>query len=405
MRPLLTFFAVLGLLILLAVVAGLLPRLQREHAVQAAAVLDQAQKPVVNVAAAHRAKGNVPVDLPGDLQPLIESPIFARVDGYLAKRYVDYGDRVKAGQLMAEIETPELDQQIQQARATLSNAASSLKEAQADVTLAQANFKLAQQTAERWVALEKKGAVSHQETDEKRADLDVKKAQVDAAQAKVASARELVSADEANVARLQQMKAFSRIQAPFDGIVTARNVDVGTLINSGNGGPSKALFSLAQSGTMRIFVNVPQAYLSVARPGAAAELRVQELPGQVFQARVDRTSGEVDSNSRTLLTILVVPNPKGILVPGMYAQIRFAGAAPAAGSVLIPGEALVLTPQGTRVGIVDASHRVRFRDVKVGNDYGSDVEILSGIAAGDLVILNPTDAVKDGVEVETRRPA
>jgi RND family efflux transporter MFP subunit len=199
------------------------------------------------------------------------------------------------------------------------------------------------------------------------------------------------------------MKAFSRIQAPFDGIVTARNVDVGTLINSGNGGPSKALFSLAQSGTMRIFVNVPQAYLSIARPGATAELRVQELPGQVFQARVDRTSGEVDSNSRTLLTILVVPNPKGILVPGMYAQIRFAGATPAAGSVLIPGEALVLTPQGTRVGVVDASHRVRFRDVKVGNDYGSDVEILSGVAAGDLVILNPTDAVKDGVEVETRR--
>jgi len=150
-------------------------------------------------------------------------------------------------------------------------------------------------------------------------------------------------------------------------------------------------------------VNVPQAYVSVARLGAAAELRVQELPGQVFQAHVAHTSNEVDSSSRTMLAILEVPNPRGILLPGMYAQVRFSGVNNAPGVVLIPGEALELTPKGTRVGVVDGSNRVQFRDVTVGNDYGNDVEIRSGLRAGEMVVLNPTDSVRDGVQVDVRR--
>ncbi len=403
LRPLLTFFALLALIVIVAVVAGLFPRLQRRHGLVAAAEQERVQKPVVNVTAAHQASANTPLDLPGDLQALIESPIYARADGYLVKRYVDIGDHVKTGQPLALIETPELDQQIQQARATLSNSVSSLKELEANLTLARANLKLSQQTAQRWQELEKKGAVSHQDTDEKRADLDVKQAQLEAAQARIVSTRDIINANEANVHRLEQMKAYSSVTAPFDGMVTARNVDVGTLINSGNGGAGKAMFSIAQTAILRIFVNIPQANLASVRTGETAELRVQELPGRVFQAQVSRFTHEVDPASRSMLAILEVPNPRGILLPGMYAQVRFTGVRSTPGTVLVPGDALILGSKGTRVAVVDSENRVRFHDVKVGNDYGSEVEIQSGLTAGDLVIMNPADAVKDGVEVEVHK--
>ena len=403
LRPLLTFFAVLSILVITAVVAGLLPRLERQRSVQAAVNLDRVQKPAVNVTVARQPGAGAPLDLPGDLQALIESPIYARADGYLVKRYSEIGDHVKAGQVMAEIETPELDQQIQQARATLSNSVSSLKELEADLTLAKANLRLAQQTSQRWVALEQRGAVSHQETDEKRADFEVKQAQTDAAQAKIASTHDLINANEANLHRLEQMKAFSHVTAPFDGIVTVRNVDVGVLINSGNGGPAKAMFSVAQTDPMRIFVNVPQTFVGSIHDGGPAELRVQELPGHVFQAVVSHFTHEVDTTSRTMLAILLVANPRGVLLPGMYAQVRFPGAASASGDVLIPGDALVMSSKGPRVAVVDSTNRVHFHEVKVGIDYGNEVEIKSGLAAGDLVIMNPSDAVKDGVEVEIHR--
>jgi len=403
LRPLLTFFAVLAIVVIVAVVAGLLPRLERQRGIQAAAELDRVQKLAVNVTAARLPGTDAPLDLPGDLQAMVESPIYARADGYLVKRNVDIGYRVKAGQVMAEIETPELDQQIQQARATLSNSVSTLKESEAALTLANANLKLSQQTAQRWVVLEQRGAVSHQETDEKRADLEVKQAQVEAAQANIVSRRELITANEANLHRLQEMKEFAHVTAPFDGIVTARNVDIGTLINSGNGGPARAMFSVAQVGTIRIFVNVPQAFVASIHDGGAAELRVQELPGQVFQATVSHFTHEVDTTSRSMLAILLVPNPRGTLLPGMYAQVRFPGAKSASGAVLIPGDALVLSSQGPRVAVVDSENRVQFHDVKVGTDYGNEVEIKSGLAPGDLVIMNPTDSVKDGVEVEIRK--
>ena len=402
-RPLLTFFAVLGILVIAAVVAGVLPRLQHQHSVHAAVDLERVQKVPVNVTAARQAAAGAALDLPGDLQALIESPIYARADGYIVKRNSEIGDHVKAGQVMAEIETPEIDQQIQQARATLSNSVSSLKELEANLALARANLRLSQQTAQRWVALEQRGAVSHQETDEKRADLEVKQAQMEAAQAKIASTRDLISANEANLHRLEQVKAFSHVTAPFDGIVTARNIDVGVLINSGNGGPAKSLFSVAQTGIMRIFVNVPQAYVGSIHDGAPAELRVQELPGQVFAATVSHFTHEVDTTSRTMLAILRVPNQRGILLPGMYSQVRFPGVKSAAGVVLIPGDARLLSSNGPRVAVVDSSNRAHFREVKVGDDYGNEVEIKSGVGAGDLVIMNPPDAVKDGVEVEIHR--
>src|SRR5947209_12581423 len=247
-RPLLTFFAVLLLIVIAAVVAGVLPRLRRERGLKAAAAIAHDQLPVVNVVAARQAPSSTTLELPGDLQAMIESPIFARADGYLSKRYVDIGDRVKKGQPMADIETPELDEQIQQARATLSNAQSSLKEMEADLALASANLKLSQKTQQRWRQLESRGVLSHQEADEKGADTEVRGAQVEVARAKITSARDTIAASEASLRRFLQMKSFARVTAPFDGMVTSRTVDVGTLINSGNGGASREMFRVAQIG-------------------------------------------------------------------------------------------------------------------------------------------------------------
>ena len=402
-RPLLTFFAILSLIILAAIAAGLPARLHRERTLQASVESTREQLPIVNVTAVRQAPANTALELPGDLQAMIESPIFARADGYLVKRSVDIGDRVKKGQMLAELETPELDQQILQARATLSNAQSTLQEAQAALALAEANLKLAQKTYQRWGELERKGTVSHQEADERSSTVDVRTAEVQAARARIASARDMVAANEANLRRLGEMKSFARVTAPFDGLITARNVDIGTLINAGNGGSAKEMFRLAQIGTMRIFVNVPQAYVGSIESGQRAELRVQELPGQVFQAVVSRFTHEVDASSRSMLAVLEVPNPRGVLLPGMYAQVRFATSRPAS-AVLIPGDALVLGSKGPRAAVVDAENRVHFREIRVGNDTGTEVEVLSGLSPGDLVIINPTDAVRDGVQVEARGP-
>jgi len=403
-RPLLTFFAVLGLCVIAAVVAGLLPRLRREKVLEESVAREENDKRVVNVAVARQAPLNSALELPADLLADIETPIFARADGYLVKRYVDIGDQVKVGQAMADIETPELDQQIDQARATLANSKSGLSEAQSNLILANANLKLSQKTFDRWQQLEGKGTVSHQEADEKGATRDVQVAQVEAAQAKISSARELVSANEANLRRLEQLKAYSKVAAPFTGVVTSRTVDVGTLINAGNGGVSKEMFRVAQTGIMRVFVNVPQAYVSSIKPGVPAELRVQELPGQVFRATVQRITGAIDPGSRSMLAIVVIPNPTGVLKPGMYSQVRFASAR-ALPALLIPGDALVSGAKGTQVAVVDHSDVVHFRDVKVGTDLGSEVEVVSGLAVGDRVVTNPSDAVHDGTAVEVHQAA
>ena len=321
LRALLLFFLVLALLIAAGITFGMLPRRAREHALYAASRNESERPPIVNVVAVRVAPAKLEIELPGDLQAQVESPIFARVDGYLSKRLVDYGDRVKAGQELAEIETPELDQQITQAHATLSQTQSSLKQLQANQTLAQANLKLAQITFERWKTLTDRGVFSRQDSDQKEADLGVRKAEVEASLAAINTGIETVRATEANLHRLEQMKSFARVTAPFTGVITARNVDIGTLINSGNAGPSRELFRMAQIETLRAFVNVPQSSVASIHEGLVADLRVQERPGQIFQARVDRTTNTVDPNSRSMLAVLQVPNPRGILMPGMFAQV------------------------------------------------------------------------------------
>jgi RND family efflux transporter MFP subunit len=400
-RGLLVFFALIGLLVAAAVVGGILPRLTRQKALLAAAEIQTEQRPVVEVATARPAPARSTIDLPGDMQALVDSPIFARVDGYLRARLVDYGDHVKTGQLLADIDTPELDQQIRQARAAVSQTQSTLNEVKADLDLSKANLNLARLTVERWRRLAAKGVVAKQEADQKEADFAVNEAQVAKAQASIATTQETVHASEANLHRLEEMKAFARITAPFDGVITARNVDIGTLINSGNGGTARELFHIAQIQVLRIFVNVPQTNVASMHPGQTAELRVQELPGQVFSARVARIANALDATSRAMLTVLEVPNPRGILMPGMYAQVRFStGRAEAA--VIVPGDVLMLGRQGPRVAVVAPDHRIHFRAIRIGQDFGSEIEVVSGLSAGEVVVANPSDAVHENALVDVR---
>ena len=401
MRPLLTFFAVLACIVAATIVAGLLPRLTHQKGMLAASEIVREQKPIVIASPARLAPSKDSIDLPGDLQAMVESPIFARADGYLKSRKVDIGDRVKAGQLMAEIETPELDQQIAQSRATLAQSQAALKELDADITLSRANLNLSQVTLDRWAHLSTKGAVAKQDLDQKQADFDVKKAQTERAVASLATAQETVHASDANVKRLEEMKGFASVAAPFDGIVTARNVDIGTLINAGNAGVSKEMFRVARITPLRIFVNVPQTYVEEIHNGQTAELRVQERPGQIFPARITNISNSLDATSRAMLVILETPNPTGALYPGMYAQVLFA-AAKSKPRLRVPGDTVMLTPNGPRLAVVGADHVVHFRNVTLGEDLGSEVEILSGLQPGELVVSNPSDSVQEGVSVEVR---
>ena len=400
-RGLLAFFALIGVLVAAAVIGGILPRLTRDKALVAAAETQTDQRPMVEVATARQAPAHGTLDLPGDLQAQVDSPIFSRVDGYLRTRLVDYGDRVKTGQLLAEIDTPELDQQIRQARAAVSQTQSTLNEVKADLDLSKANLNLARLTVERWRRLADKGVVARQEADQKEADFAVTEAQVARAQASITTTQETVHANEANLHRLEEMKAFARITAPYDGVITSRNVDPGWLINSGSGGTARELFHIAQIQVLRIFVNVPQTNVASVHPGQTAELRVQELPGQVFSARVARIANSLDSNSRAMLTVLEVPNPSGVLMPGMYAEVRFStGRAEAA--VLVPGDVLILGKQGPRVAVVAPDHRIHLRPIRIGQDLGSEIEVVSGLSAGEVVVANPSDAVRENALVDLR---
>lgn len=400
-RGLLVFFALLGVIVIAAVAGGLLPRLARSRALASAAQDSASARPLVEVVTARQAPNRGTLDLPGDIQALVDSPIFSRVDGYLRSRLVDYGDRVKKGQLLAEIDTPELDQQIGQARATLSQSRSALKEADANLDLYKADLNMARLTVERWRRLAKAGVVARQEADQKEADFAVNEAQVARAQASINTTQETVHANEANLHRLEEMKSFARITAPFDGVITNRGVDIGTLVNSGNSGSARELFHIAEIQVLRIFVNVPQTYVGSVHPGQTAELRVQERPGQLFSAKVTRTANALDAGSRAMLTVLEVPNPRGELMPGMYAQLRFATGR-AESAVLVPGDTLILGRQGPRVAVVGPDHRVHLRSIKIGQDMGSELEIVAGLAPGEIVIANPSDAVREGIQVDVR---
>jgi RND family efflux transporter MFP subunit len=314
--------------------------------------------------------------LPGNIQANYEAPIYARTSGYLKRWLVDIGTPVKAGQLLGEIESQEVDQQLRQA--------------QADLATAAANQKIADLTAQRWRDLRATDSVSKQEADEKIASAASGDAQMQAA--------------HANVQRLKELSGFEKVVAPFDGVVTARNTDIGQLIAAGeNTGP--ALFRVADMHRLRLYVTVPQTYAASMTPGLKADLLFPDRPGKVYTAILDSTSSAIDASTRTLLAQLVIDNRNGELLPGAYAEVHFKLPPGAAGpSFKLPANVLLFRSDGLHVGVVDANNHVVLKTVEVGRDYGSDIEIVHGLSPDDNVILSPPDSLTDGVVVRLATP-
>ena len=361
---------VAAIVLVLALIAGFVPRWRARGAlVQESREL---AVPTVTVISPEPGKSAAGVALPAEVRPYVEAPIYARASGYLKRFGADIGDNVEAGQLLAEIDTPELDQELARAHADLAKAGAALE--------------LSRTTAARWAALLKTAGVSQQEAAEKQADLALNTATVEGARA--------------NVRRLEELKSFARVTAPFPGTITARKTDVGQLISADNG---KELFRLAQSHKLRIFVRVPQTLARAVEPGQRAEMSLAELPGRKFEAKVVRTAGALEPDSRTLLTELEVDNAEGHILAGSYAQERFSDANPDAALVL-PANTLLFRAEGIQVGVVGAEGKVELRQVELGRDFGQTVEILGGAAMSDRVILNPPDSIAAGVTVHVVEP-
>jgi RND family efflux transporter MFP subunit len=314
------------------------------------------------------------VDLPGNVQAFYDTPIYARTSGYIKHWYVDIGARVHAGQLMADIETPELDQQLQQA--------------QADLKTAQANLNIAGITSTRWQKLLAKNAVSKQETDQAMSDLSARQS--------------AVSASEANVRRLQQMQNFEKVVAPFDGVVLARNIDIGSLIEAGANSQTKELFHVGAINLLRVYVAVPEAYAYAVGDGATVNLTETDRPGEVFQGKLVRNSSAIDPISRTLNAEVDVKNANGHLLPGAYVFVHLQLPGDAR-SVTLPSNALLFRAEGLRVGVVK-QNRVVLTPVVIGRDYGDAVEVTSGLTPQDAVILDPPDSLSADETVKVIEP-
>jgi multidrug efflux system membrane fusion protein len=330
--------------------------------------------PAVAVTHPLRTAAQVELDLPGNITAFEEAPIYARVNGYLKRWFTDIGTRVVEGEQLAEIETPELDQELNQANAALAQA--------------NANLEIARISAERWQNLRKSDAVPQQDADVKVATWHAREADV--------------QAQQANVQRLKELANFKKLVAPFPGIITVRTMDAGTLITAGS---SREIFRLARTDPLRVYVSLPQAYSQMVKTNDPAILALSEMPGQSFTGRVDRTSGAIDPISRTLLTEILVSNHDGKLFPGAHAMVRVkvvSGADP----VVVPVNTLLFRDeQGVQVGLVDSNGIVRLTKVMVGRDYGTSVEIVNGLSEKDSVILNPSDSLESGAKVRLVRPA
>jgi RND family efflux transporter MFP subunit len=352
----------------IALIAGLLPRFRHNHELKSDT--HELAVPTVDVVEAKPGQKLSGMLLPAEVRPFVETPIYARAAGYVTKWFVDIGGKVKAGQLLAEIDTPELDQELAAAKAGLAQA--------------QAAFALSKVTAERWAELLKTSSVSEQENAEKSADLKLKQADVDAAQA--------------GVERYSDLKAFCLVTAPFDGTITARDIDVGDLISSG-----KELFRLSDTRRLRVYVRVPQSSTPGLVPGGEADIIVPENPGHKYPAKIIRTAGVIDAMSRTLLTELDVDNSQNEIIAGSYAQVSFheIGADPL---LVLPSNTLLFRAEGSQVGVVGANGVVELRTITLGRDLGANVEILSGVSTNEKVIINPSDSLVTGAHVRIATP-
>ncbi len=382
-------------LIVVAFFAGYIP-LQKRNAVIGAQAQEQDDAlPRVEVIEVGPSSKVSELQLPGSIEAVTEAPILARADGYIRRRLVDIGDHVTAGQPLAEIEAPELDQQVLQAKANVQQAQAALDQALANEQQGKANLELARVTAERWGSLVAQGVVSKQDNDQYQAQYQSQIAGVNALEKAILAQRANIAAAEANLARLNEMQGYRIVKAPFAGVITLRNVDVGALVNAG----STMLYRIAQTGTLRTYVNVPQSNASSIHAGQKALVSVTNLPGRTFTGTVARTADSLDPSSRTLLVEVQVPNADGALMPGMYAQVDLSNSR-ANMPLLIPAEALMVRADGTQIAVVGPDSIVHLQKIVIGRDYGDRLEVLQGLQVGDRIIANPDDNAREGVKVD-----
>lgn len=367
--------AIVGIVLLVLIVAGAATIVGRARAeTELAKQTDSEAIPYVAVVHPVLEKADEGLALPSTLQAYKESPIYARTNGYLVNWTKDIGTRVKAGQLLARIDTPEVDQELLQARAAMQQA--------------QAQLQLAKTSDERWQNLRKSDAVSQQEADTQASGYQQ-------AQANVAAAN-------ANVHRLEQLESFKNVYAPFNGVITKRNVEQGDLINAGAAG--RELFDVAQVDPIRVFVNVPQAYAAMIKVGTPADVELQEMPGQIFKGKVARSADAIDPNTRTLLTEVDLPNKEGKLLPGSYAQVHFKLDSKVQ-RLTVPVNTMLFRSEGARVAVVGTDGKVDLRPITIGRDYGASLEVLQGLQPTDQVIVNPADSLENGQQVKIAQKA
>lgn len=368
---------VVGVALLALIVAGAITLITRANHEQALAK-ETEQQTIPTVAVVHplAEKPDEELVLPGTLQAFAESPIYARTSGYLVRWYKDIGSRVTEGELLATIDTPEVDQELDQARATRQQIVAQLE--------------LAKISAERWEKLRNSDSVSAQEADQQTSGYRQ-------AQANLAAA-------EANVRRLEQLEGFKKVYAPFSGVITKRNVDPGALINAGAGAAGRELFDIARVDPLRVYTNVPQAYAPFIKVKGTATITLQEFPGERFSAEVARTAEAIDPNTRTLLTEVDVPNKSGRLLPGSLGQVHYAVGSNV-NKVTVPVNAMLFRSEGPQLAVVGPDHKVELRPISIGRDYGTTLEVLAGVSTQDQIVINPPDSLEDGQQVNLAAPS
>jgi RND family efflux transporter MFP subunit len=405
---------------------GVLPRLRQNAELVAASTAPDAGLVQVSVVPPRRSDGPIDLVLPSNIQAIEETTIYARTNGYVRERYVDIGAPVTAGKVLAQIDTPELDQELSQARAALAQTRSALAQARASYAQAQANLSqsragleqskanesFAKVTAERFGKLERDELVAHQDADEKRtalaaasattavsqANVAAMEANLGALEASVEAARANVAASEANVQRLLALQSFQRVEAPFAGIITARGIDRGALITSGSGNGATWMFRIAHIENLRIFVNVPQTFVRSIIPGHEAQVLVPEFPTRPFVGKIASTAGALDPTSRTLLTEVRLKNDDHALMPGMYAQVKFS-LVPADTVWVIPATTVIARSAGPQVLDVRRDGTVHYLGVQLGRDFGQTVEVVAGLRGSERLVLSPPDGLKEGMRV------
>ena len=362
---------IVGVALMVLLVAGAITLIGHEsHERALAKETERATVPTVAVVHPLAEKPDEELVLPGSLLAYEESPIYARTSGYLVRWYKDIGSRVKEGELLATIDTPEVDQELNQTRAARQQ------------TLAQ--LELAKISADRWENLRKSDSVSAQEADQQTSGYKQ-------AQANLAAA-------DANVRRLEQLEGFKKVYAPFSGVLTKRNVDPGALINAGAGAAGRELFDLARVDPLRVYTSVPQAYAPYIKVGASTTVILQEFPGQKFSAKIARTAESIDPNTRTLLTEVDVPNKNGRLLPGSFGEVHFAVGSNV-DKVTVPINAMLFRGEGARLAVVGRDGKVHLKPINIGRDYGATLEILGGVSTDDQIVINPPDSLEDGEQV------